>query len=140
MSLLSPRFRNSERLRSAATNAPPLRQGESSDGVRLLQEALVDLGHEMPRSEEVDQFDGIYGPETTATVRDFQKKHGLVADGIAGAHTLEEMDKIFSLNDSYYGDAYAEQLRIAANLQGTRGSNSTCCATARKSRSRGSHS
>lgn len=32
--------------------------------------------------------DGIFGPETDRVVREFQRQHGLKADGIAGRHTL----------------------------------------------------
>ena len=45
MALVSPRFRNQRRVQSASDNAPPFRRGEVSDGVRAMQEALVDLGY-----------------------------------------------------------------------------------------------
>ncbi|MBB2148780.1 glycoside hydrolase family protein [Pedobacter gandavensis] len=38
--------------------------------------------------------DGIFGKNTRATVIDFQTKHNLVPDGIAGPQTLAELNKI----------------------------------------------
>lgn len=38
--------------------------------------------------------DGIFGKNTKAAVVAFQKKHGLIADGIAGPQTLAELNKI----------------------------------------------
>ena len=35
--------------------------------------------------------DGIYGWRTAEAVKKFQRKHGLVADGIAGPRTLEKI-------------------------------------------------
>jgi peptidoglycan hydrolase-like protein with peptidoglycan-binding domain len=33
------------------------------------------------------QIDGIFGPKTLETVKDFQKKHDLVVDGLVGKKT-----------------------------------------------------
>ena len=38
--------------------------------------------------------DEIFGPETEATVRAFQRDHGLVPDGIVGPKTWRELDKV----------------------------------------------
>ena len=35
------------------------------------------------------------GNETTASVREFQKAHGLTADGIVGEKTLEVLNSLF---------------------------------------------
>jgi peptidoglycan hydrolase-like protein with peptidoglycan-binding domain len=39
-------------------------------------------------------IDGIFGPETEATVRVFQRDHDLVPDGIVGPKTWRELDKL----------------------------------------------
>lgn len=51
---------------------------------RKLQEDLRKLGYEI-------SVDGIYGPQTTGAVRDFQGKNGLEVDGIAGPKTLAKI-------------------------------------------------
>lgn len=38
--------------------------------------------------------DGVFGKNTKAAVIFFQKKHGLIADGIVGPQTLDELNKI----------------------------------------------
>ena len=35
--------------------------------------------------------DGAFGPQTLATVQDFQDRHGLVPDGVVGAKTMEQL-------------------------------------------------
>ena len=51
MPLTSPRFAGNARLQSAAENRPPLKIGEpKGQAVELLQQALADLGYQMPIS------------------------------------------------------------------------------------------
>jgi N-acetylmuramoyl-L-alanine amidase len=42
----------------------------------------------------VGPIDGIYGRQTEARVRLFQKEHGLTADGIAGRNTIRELKRL----------------------------------------------
>jgi peptidoglycan hydrolase-like protein with peptidoglycan-binding domain len=63
-----------------------------------VQQALSDLGYPMPISFATGSADGIYGRETTATVRQFQIDQGFPAsgqDGIAGRDTLRRLDSLF---------------------------------------------
>lgn len=57
-----------------------LMQGDSGSAVRQLQSTLSRLGHRVA-------IDGIFGPETDAALRAFQRRHGLSADGIVGPRT-----------------------------------------------------
>jgi murein L,D-transpeptidase YcbB/YkuD len=57
-----------------------LRRGAHGDAVKKLQEQLV-IG-----------TDGKFGPRTEKAVRDYQKKNGLVADGMAGPATLAHIN------------------------------------------------
>ena len=61
---------------------PTLRRPMRNEFVRQLQ-AKLDL-----------PTDGVFGPETEATVRVFQRDHGLVPDGIVGPKTWIELDKL----------------------------------------------
>ena len=62
-----------------------LKQGSSGSTVRTLQQKLKNWGY------YTGAVDGVYGAKTKAAVISFQKKNGLVADGIAGAKTLAAM-------------------------------------------------
>jgi len=72
---------------SGGGSAPPptvyrnLRSGNTGADVRALQEALRGLGYTRVN------VNGTYDARTLDAVRDFQKKNGLVADGIAGPLT-----------------------------------------------------
>jgi peptidoglycan hydrolase-like protein with peptidoglycan-binding domain len=132
MALISPRFRNHLRVQAAARNQPPFKKGETSDGVRALQQALVDLGIALPKSDKGFDCDGIFGSETEAGVRRFQQEHGLTVDGVAGRQTLTAMDRLFLMNDKRYGDPIVDQGRLAAELSGTPGKGRMTCTTARK--------
>jgi peptidoglycan hydrolase-like protein with peptidoglycan-binding domain len=57
------------------------KSGDRGEGVRQLQFNLSTIGYTLTA-------DGIYGPATTASVRNFQQARGLVVDGIAGPQTL----------------------------------------------------
>lgn len=94
MPLLSPRLAGHARLQAAADNNPPLGLGSKGEAVVILQEVLIEFGANMPRStaQGTQDPDGIYGAETAGAVRDFQTRHGLIRDGIAGRQTLTTMD------------------------------------------------
>lgn len=60
---------------------PTLRTGSRGEDVRILQENLRQLGFLN------DTADGIFGTNTNAAVRSFQKAQGLSVDGVVGAGT-----------------------------------------------------
>ncbi len=94
--LRSLRFRSDSRLQAAANNRPPMRQGERGLAVKKLQKALIDLKFPMPISIRRRGIpDGIYGTETTTTVRKFQQKYGLKVDGVVGRNTMTRLDRLF---------------------------------------------
>ncbi len=100
MALKSAWFSSDMQIQMAAENKPPLRVGSKGDGVKKLQLALVKLGHKLPISVKADgTADGDFGNETSTAVREFQKKNGLSADGVAGHDTLYRMDD--QLADSF---------------------------------------
>ncbi len=95
MALQSPRFRDNQQLQDAAANKPPLRAGVTGEGVRLVQQALIELGFEMPVSvKKHGTPDGIFGTETKTTIKKFQTSEGLVPDGQAGRNTMAKLDEL----------------------------------------------
>ena len=68
---------------------PTLRKGAKGERVRELQEKLLALGYQLPRYGA----DGDYGAETIAAVKEFQKDHGLTADGVCGPKTWAALKK-----------------------------------------------
>ena len=65
---------------------PTLRMGSRGEEVRALQEELRQLGFLSGAA------DGVFGADTRVAVMNFQKAHGLAADGIVGAGTWASLD------------------------------------------------
>lgn len=61
-----------------------LRNGSIGQGVQWLQLELDNRGYHL-------NIDGVFGPKTEAAVKEYQKKQGLVVDGIVGARTRGEL-------------------------------------------------
>lgn len=70
-------------------NGKMYRRGDGGSHIRLLQQALTDLGHDTG-------IDGDYGPKTENAVKAIQKAAGLGADGILGPKTVAAMNQIFT--------------------------------------------
>lgn len=94
----SIQLRGNDRLVDAATNIRVMKKGEAGLAVRIVQQALIDLGYPMPKT--VAAFgtpDGIYGKETKAKVRKFQEDEKLPDwDGIVGQQSLTRIDELLS--------------------------------------------
>lgn len=120
MALKAPRFLRNQRLQKASENLPPLTFGETSKGVRDLQQALIDLGFSMPISTHkgFKPPDGIFGHETKTKVIEFQKDQGLDADGVAGKHTLAALDAIFLEDDPFFTDPTVARLELLQQMSG----------------------
>jgi peptidoglycan hydrolase-like protein with peptidoglycan-binding domain len=69
---------------ATAVNWPTVRHGATGERVRTIQYLLTARGFREPA-------DGIYGKDTTATVKRFQKAHQLVADGSVGPKTWAKL-------------------------------------------------
>ncbi|HHV65970.1 MAG TPA: spore cortex-lytic enzyme [Peptococcaceae bacterium] len=73
---------------NAALGDRILARGSRGPEVTELQKRLQMLGY------VVGPIDGIYGRQTEAGVRLFQKEHGLAVDGIAGPRTISELKRL----------------------------------------------
>ena len=70
----------------AREGATLLKRGDRGNAVWHLQSTLSRLGHRVA-------VDGVFGPQTDAAVRTFQRRHGLAADGIVGPRTRAAIQK-----------------------------------------------
>ncbi len=61
---------------------PTLRAGESSTELGQIRSILNELGDSAPTHQ-----DSLYDPETEQAIKQFQRRHGLTADGIIGRQT-----------------------------------------------------
>jgi flagellum-specific peptidoglycan hydrolase FlgJ len=61
-----------------------LKMNSRGENVKWLQYELNRCGYNLA-------VDGIYGKQTTTAVKDFQKKHGLIVDGIVGRNTIKTL-------------------------------------------------
>lgn len=71
-----------------------LEQGSSGQKVRQLQEQLNVIANAYPAIPKIN-VDGIYGPETEASVRKFQSVFGLPATGITDYATWYKISEIY---------------------------------------------
>ena len=84
-----------------ASGATLLRRGSRGAAVQQLQQQLIKLGFLQGSA------DGIFGPQTEAAVRSFQKAYGLKQDGIAGPATLGKLVEVLSGSTGSSGSSSA---------------------------------
>ena len=70
---------------STSPSLQTLRTGSRGDLVKALQTKLKELGY------YTGTIDGDYGSSTASAVKEFQRRNGLTADGIAGEKTLKAL-------------------------------------------------
>lgn len=84
-----------------------LKKGSSGNGVKKLQQALIDAGYDVGSTGA----DGIFGTNTEKAVKSYQKDNGLSVDGIAGNQT--------------FGSLYATSEGTTSGVQTNTGANYT---------------
>ncbi len=86
----TPELANNGTLQALARGeGPALGQGSRGEPVRLVQDALVRLGHPLPRFGA----DGDFGRETAGAVKGFQRANGLPETGQVDQATLKAIDE-----------------------------------------------
>jgi len=73
-----------------------LRPGTSGNDIRRIQLQLNRISANYPSIPKISNPDGIYGPETEAAVREFQRIFGLTEDGIIGRSTWYAIRRIYA--------------------------------------------
>ncbi len=102
--LRSPRFTDPKcaaRFQKALNNTPTIKKHETEQlVVRRLQQALIDVGHPLPKSTaKFSTPDGDFGNETFEAVRAFQRRYWPTEtpDGKVGKNTLSKLDDLLPL-------------------------------------------
>jgi peptidoglycan hydrolase-like protein with peptidoglycan-binding domain len=75
-------------------NVTNLKQGSSGSDVKKLQNELIKAGYDVGGTGA----DGVFGKNTDAAVKQYQKDNGLAVDGIAGKNTLGSLYGTSSAN------------------------------------------
>lgn len=100
-------------LEKEEAEAVVLKQGSTGQTTRTIQSRLKAWGYYKGK------VDGIYGPQTVAAVKYFQRRNGLVADGIVGAKTAAAIGiSLQSSSSSYSNDAYLLARCVYAEARG----------------------
>jgi N-acetylmuramoyl-L-alanine amidase len=74
----------------------PLREGDSGQFVREIQQELIKAGFPLPRFGA----DGQFGAETEEAVMRFQKRYGLSVDGLVGTNTINQLREVNMQNQA----------------------------------------
>ncbi|WP_298787581.1 peptidoglycan-binding protein [uncultured Marinococcus sp.] len=89
------------------TNSSVLKDGVTSPAAKAMKEDLYTLGY-----LDIANPNERFGPQTAAAVKDFQRDHGLVVDGVAGPNTLakisDELQALSSDEDDSSSDDSAD--------------------------------
>ena len=91
--LTSPRFVGDATLEACLNDRARLAQGDVSRSTARVQQALIDLGHDLGPTGA----DTVYGAKTAAAVRDFKAKEnlGFTQFGDVGPGTMARLDALF---------------------------------------------
>ncbi len=90
--------------------AASLKQGSQGDVVKTMQQKLIKWGYLNGSA------DGIFGAKTKAAVIAFQKKNGLVADGIVGTRTAQALGISLSGKTSTSSSTSSTDLNLLARV------------------------
>ena len=91
---------------SSVADAAVLKQGSTGSLVKTMQTKLINWGYLKGTA------DGIFGPKTKAAVILFQKRNGLVADGIVGTKTAQAMGISLSGSTSTSGGSSSSSAEL----------------------------
>jgi hypothetical protein len=86
--LQSPLFAGNADLKEVLNGRKFLRNGDHGEAVRLVQQALLTEGYELP----LFGADGKLGGETEKAVKEFQRRWRMSVDGVVGGQTLGLLD------------------------------------------------
>ena len=74
----------------------PLKNGSTGPNVVIIQTSLNRISQNYPAIPKIQKVDGIYGPKTESSVREFQRIFGLTPDGIVGPATWYRLVRLYT--------------------------------------------
>lgn len=85
-------------VRGLASSYPgtPLRRGSTGPSVVVLQVSLNRIAQNYPALPKIASVDGIFGGQTEASVRAFQRIFGLAEDGVVGRATWYQIVRLYT--------------------------------------------
>lgn len=81
---------------SSSYPGSPLRNGSSGPSVVVLQVSLNRISQNYPAIPKIPVVDGIFGNQTEAAVREYQRIFGLTPDGIVGPATWYSIVRLYT--------------------------------------------
>lgn len=97
MALTSPRFKGEPTLEACAAGTHRMLTPEQGIAVRIVQEALLELGFALPSGA-----DGAFGDETTEAVHQFKRLNSIFPDdGVVGPKTMNALNAMFQVVDIF---------------------------------------
>ncbi len=119
-SFLGVKMVNANKETSAVYTASVIKQGQSGQMVKQIQQKLKNWGYYNGK------VDGIFGSKTKEAVKYFQRKNGLKVDGIVGANTLKALGISYSSTSSNSNYSDSDLYLLAKVIYGeARGENYT---------------
>ena len=107
----------------------PLRRGSAGPNVVTVQVELNRIAQNYPAIPKIPVVDGIYGPQTEASVRKFQEIFDLEPDGIVGPATWYELVRLYvavtslaelrSQGQTFYANSWLYPNTLNVGDQGT---------------------
>lgn len=111
---LAARLEGDNSLTSIFEGTTTIKEGDRGINVTKLQQALVDMGYELP----IYDVDGIFETETLAALKKFQADSGINTSGELDKETILVMDARFNERTDYL--TAADNFREDAPREGTR--------------------
>lgn len=88
-----------------------LKRGSKGEEVKKMQEMLIALGYDLDRFGA----DGIFGPETQAALKEFERDAGFAVDGVYDAAEAQSLTEAFNLGEVKKGfEELSEALQIGS--------------------------
>ncbi len=88
--LIKKIFDNSNNIEEIIRNAFPMELGSKGEDVKNIQKSLNFIFKKYGSFDKLDE-DGYFGEKTRDAVKEFQKRFGLVVDGIVGKDTIDRI-------------------------------------------------
>ena len=86
-----------------------LQRGSKGDDVKKMQEMLIALGYDLDKYGA----DGIFGPETQAALKEYERDAGLAIDGVYDAAEAQSLTEAFELGEVKKGfEELGEPLKL----------------------------